>query len=182
MADKHETIADIAAEKRHRAADIRAHLSVVPIRKWDQIAEAEELEADAARIAAANAREVEHALDHATHHAEKVAAGNCRDCVLRDSNGDAAKLREAVKAVVDVGYPHNFQKEAPHIREYCYDITRAINKCFAALVAPPRNCDRYADYQTACKAWMETKKPYAHKPDGYDFAVWLFAKAEGGAK
>jgi hypothetical protein len=55
--------------------------------------------------------------------------------------GDCAKLREAVKAVVDVGYPHNFQREAPHIRGYCYDITRAIEKCFAALAAPPRNCD-----------------------------------------
>ena len=47
--------------------------------------------------------------------------------------GNAAKLREAVKAVVDVGYPHNFQAEAPHIRGYCYDITRAMDKCFAAL-------------------------------------------------
>ena len=56
-------------------------------------------------------------------------------------SGNAAKLREAVKAVVDVGYPHNFQREAPHIRGYCYDITRAIEKCFAALASPPRNCD-----------------------------------------
>ena len=59
----------------------------------------------------------------------------------REPNGDAAKLRAAVKAVVDVGYPHNFQKEAPHIRGYCYDVTRAIEKCFAALAAPARNCD-----------------------------------------
>ena len=62
---------------------------------------------------------------------------------LRRERGDRAKLREAVKAVVDVGYPHNFQREAPHIRGYCYDITRAIEKCFAALAAPPRNCDVY---------------------------------------
>ena len=55
--------------------------------------------------------------------------------------GNAQMMREAVKAVVDVGYPHNFQHEAPHIRGYCYDITRAIGKCFAALSAPPRNCD-----------------------------------------
>lgn len=55
--------------------------------------------------------------------------------------GSVQKVREAVKAVVDVGYPHNFQHEAPHIRGYCYDITRAIHKCFAALSAPPRNCD-----------------------------------------
>ena len=63
------------------------------------------------------------------------------DAAHKREVGDCAKLREAVKAVVDVGYPHNFQREAPHIRGYCYDITRAIEKCFAALAAPPRNCD-----------------------------------------
>ena len=55
--------------------------------------------------------------------------------------GNAAAMREAVVAVVKVGYPHNFQKEAPHIRAYCYEITTAIKKCFAALSSPPRNCD-----------------------------------------
>ena len=55
--------------------------------------------------------------------------------------GNAAKMREALEAVVKVGYPHNFQNEAQHIREYCYEITTAIKKCFAALSAPPRNCD-----------------------------------------
>lgn len=47
--------------------------------------------------------------------------------------GNAAKIREALEAVVKVGYPHNFQEEAPHIRAYCYEITTAIKKCFAAL-------------------------------------------------
>ena len=55
--------------------------------------------------------------------------------------GNAAAMREALEAVVKVGYPHNFQKEAPHIRAYCYEITTAIKKCFAALSSPPRNCD-----------------------------------------
>lgn len=54
---------------------------------------------------------------------------------------NTAKLREAVEAVVAVGYPHNFQREAPHIREYCYEITKAIKKCFDALSAPPRSCN-----------------------------------------
>ena len=54
---------------------------------------------------------------------------------------NAAKMREALEAVVKVGYPHNFQNEAPHIRGYCYEITTAIKKCFATLSAPPRNCD-----------------------------------------
>lgn len=59
----------------------------------------------------------------------------------KDQPGNAAAMRDALEAVVAVGYPHNFQREAPHIREYCYDITEAIKKCFAALSAPPRNCD-----------------------------------------
>ena len=64
-------------------------------------------------------------------HARVLA--NRLDAAHRRERGDCAKLREAVKAVVEVGYPHNFQHEAPHIRGYCYDITRAIDKCFAAL-------------------------------------------------
>ena len=55
---------------------------------------------------------------------------------------NAAAMREAVEAVVKVGYPHNFQKEAPHIRGYCCEISTAIKKCFDALSSPPRNCDR----------------------------------------
>ena len=55
--------------------------------------------------------------------------------------GNAAAMLEALEAVVKVGYPHNFQKEAPHIRGYCCEITTAIKKCFDALSAPPRNCD-----------------------------------------
>ena len=55
--------------------------------------------------------------------------------------GNQMKIRAALDAVVAVGYPHNFQREAPHIRGYCYEITEAIEKCFAALSAPPRNCD-----------------------------------------
>ena len=66
-----------------------------------------------------------------------------REAVCENSShvGNAAAMREALEAVVKVGYPHNFQKEAPHIRAYCYEITTAIKKCFAALSAPPRNCD-----------------------------------------
>lgn len=62
----------------------------------------------------------------------------------RETSNTAA-LREALEAIVKVGYPHNFQKESPHIRGYCYEITRAIEKCFAALAEPPRNCDTGKD-------------------------------------
>jgi hypothetical protein len=65
--------------------------------------------------------------DHARVLANRLEAAHRRE------RGDCAKLREAVKAVVEVGYPHNFRYEAPHIRGYCYGITKAIKKCFDAL-------------------------------------------------
>ena len=46
-----------------------------------------------------------------------------------------AKMREALEAVKRVGYPHNFQREAYHIRSYCEEITAAIRKCMDALAA-----------------------------------------------
>jgi hypothetical protein len=75
---------------------------------------------------------------------EVAVAENATTTPTRDKSsqvGNAAEMYEALKAVVKVGYPHNFQHEAPHIRGYCYEITTAIDKCFAALAAPPRNCD-----------------------------------------
>ena len=48
---------------------------------------------------------------------------------------ETAKLRDALDAVVKVGYPHNFQREAYHIRSYCEDMTAAIRKCFNALAS-----------------------------------------------
>ena len=87
------------------------------------------------------------------HYADRIEAAakqeTVADIVARMSDertaekysavGNAAAMREALEAVVKVGYPHNFQNEAQHIREYCYEITTAIKKCFAALSAPPRN-------------------------------------------
>ena len=54
---------------------------------------------------------------------------------------DMKKMREALEAVKRVGYPHNFQREAYHIRSYCEEITAAIRKCMEALSAPARNCE-----------------------------------------
>lgn len=75
---------------------------------------------------------------------EKVVAENATTtptCEKSSQVGNTAKMREALEAVVKVGYPYNFHHEAPHISGYCYEITTAINKCFAALAEPPRNCD-----------------------------------------
>ena len=125
---EHETIADIIAEKRRRADEIERDCAE-KMRRGEMVSDcyARELVADirreADRLDAAHKREL-----------SKIRPKNGADF---GQLGDCAKLREAVVAVVDVGYPHNFQKEAPHIRGYCYDITRAVEKCFAALAAPP---------------------------------------------
>lgn len=50
---KRETLADIVREKRSMAAEIRANLSNVPVRREDQLLEAEELDREADRIEAA---------------------------------------------------------------------------------------------------------------------------------
>ena len=90
---------------------------------------------------------------------------------------NAAKIREALEAIVKVGYPHNFQKEAYHIREYCYEITTAIKKCFAALSSPPRNCDRpeCATTKAAQDAW---RKEDGGKTAYYEWLLTTYT--EGG--
>ena len=121
MADTHETTADVIAWLRRPREGENAYLTA-----WrDEIAD---------RLEAAHTR------DCARIAADALAVGGIVEAERKRESGDAAKLREAklreaVKAVVDVGYPHNFQHEAPHISGYCYEITGAIEKCFDALAA-----------------------------------------------
>lgn len=92
---------------------------------------------------------------------------------------NTAKLREAVEAVVAVGYPHNFQIEAPHIRGYCYEITPAIRKCFDALSASPRNCDLYKTLDDARNAFFADYVPDETCSSATAFATWLFDEVKG---
>ena len=32
--------------------------------------------------------------------------------------------------LIELGYPHNFQREAPWVAQYCRDISRIIDKAF----------------------------------------------------
>ena len=149
--EKQETIVDIVAEIRSES-----HAGDESCLEWV----GEKMRTYADRIEAAEKRE--------------------REATREKSSqvGNAAKMREALEAVVKVGYPHNFQKESPHIRGYCYEITTAIKKCFDALSYPPRNCDRHecATSKSAQYVW--------HREDGGKTAhhEWLYAEAEGGAK
>lgn len=85
--------------------------------------------------------------------------------------GNAAAMRAAREAIVKVGYPHNFQHEAPHIRGYCYDITKAITKCFEALAATPRNCDAFSKAEV-----LKVLEDRSFSKE--DTIEWLYSTAE----
>lgn len=109
---------------------------------------------------------------------------------------NVAAMREALEAIVKVGYPHNFQHEAPHISGYCYEITDAITKCLEALAAPPHtgkwmNGRKYEYEYAYCSAcgrmqWAdwnshrEAEDNIEDFADNYKFCPGCGAKMEGG--
>ena len=198
MANTNETIADIIAEKRRRAEAIERDCAE-KMKRGEMVSDryARELVADIRREA--DRLESAHKREKAAIEADALAVGGIVATTAEKPSavGDCAKLREAVKAVVDVGYPHNFQHEAPHISGYCYDITKAIKKCFDALTAPPRNCDRFTTAEEAAEAWHKHEANYTGEEycagcpfdlgkdcarNGVCAIGWLFAKTKGGAK
>ena len=167
---KQETIADIVAEMRDEG-----HAGDASCLEWVSA----KFTSYADRIEAAAKREREAGAEAAQ------VCGEIGEMIGREATrekssqvGNAAEMLEALEAVVKVGYPHNFQKEAYHIREYCYEVTTAIKKCFAALSSPPRNCDRpeCATTKAAQDVWR--------KEDGGRTAyyVWLFLQYKEGER
>ena len=171
--EKQETVADIVREMR-----TLGRLDEKSTDKIPRSLQALGLRTYADRIEAAAKREREAGAEAAQVCGE-VGEMIGREATREKSSqvGNAAKMRDALEAVVKVGYPHNFQNEAQHIREYCYEITTAIKKCFAALSSPHRNCDRpeCATTKAAQDVWR--------KEDGGKTAYyeWLLATdTEGG--
>lgn len=41
---------------------------------------------------------------------------------------EAIASYEIVKKLVELGYPHNFQGEAPWVADYCYKISKIISE------------------------------------------------------
>lgn len=182
--NKQETIADIIAEKRLRAAEMEKTLG-------DQHSFVESLKDDADRLEAAWKREKSVIEADALSAGGLVQAMRQKMATAENSSavGDAAKLREALS---DVCYAmFNFLKTQ---NGGCEEMANALDKAKAALAAPPRTCDMPlvvdgpAD-NNADKAWLAFKH---HNPDVY-FDVpgllrcidWLLAPAaekKGGAK
>lgn len=54
----------------------------------------------------------------------------------------------------------------------------AITSIYAALAAPPRNCDRFATANDAVEGYIAAH-PHDDEPDASTYGSWLFATAEG---
>ena len=123
-----ETVADVLAEMRDAATSADA---------WHASMDANVVMDFADRVETAARRELDHAVEHATRHAEAVARDNCRDCVHNPrghnfEGGNAAAMREALEQIRDMIMGGGFDGRSPaHI----------VNICDAALSAPARNCD-----------------------------------------
>lgn len=131
MSDKRqETIADIIASKRLRAAEMEKTLG-------DQHSFVESLKDDADRIEAAWKAE------KSVIEADALAIGGIVEAERkrkRDNSGDCAKLREALenvaKQLIDATEDENFGEDVM----YLVGCMRTMSqKCRAALAAPPRN-------------------------------------------
>lgn len=155
MAETHETTADIIAEKRRLAEQIRNNLSTVLVRQWHQQAEIKSLEDEANRLEAAHKREC----------------------------GDAAKLREALLQVIrsmelESGHMCTEKKRLGMHGQTQEDLCkgcRARNaecwtmtlkrECEAALAEKPRNCDVYTadELKVIFKSELVTELPIANE-------------------
>ena len=166
MTDTHETIADIIAEKRRQADKIERNCAEM-MKRGKMISDSfvRDLVADIRR------------------EANRLEAAQKREA------GDAAKLREALKAIggLCAGLMPTWDGAVGRIKDMAE----------TALAAPPRNCDRFATVDEARKAHEAICEKYGKCHNGcplnneehysaFDcFEAWLFAPAtvtEGGGK
>ncbi|MBQ1429885.1 MAG: hypothetical protein IIZ06_09500 [Kiritimatiellae bacterium] len=117
MADTHETIADIIAEKRRQADEIERDVSE-KMKRNKMISDryARELIADIRR------------------EADRLEAAHRRE------RGDAAKLREALEALLNLAYEVEDMNSDSGPRT-SMPTKFVIDTAKSALSAPPRNCD-----------------------------------------
>ena len=164
MKDGKEELKDIESEIRARAVlwpD--EYLTRYDLRLAERIGEARELEYGNLMqrikyLEAQNERLTRNELDRLAEH--------CTTCA-RTINVNALVLRKALEEQL-----HYWNA---HIRNYSEEAMRQRTE--AALAAPARNCDLFADYASALEYW-QTHEECAEVNGCFD--VWLMARAEGG--
>lgn len=177
-----ETLADIAREMRtYFQAKKRGNPEHRP---WHQVLSdwADRIEAAAKREAAIHAMTCE-ANERLREHLE---------IALEGKQGNAAAMHMALEAMLDeccnlCDVP-NQMSESGQVCNWrnrwsgCQ--CKAIDKARAALVAPPRNCDRFANTAQALGAYPDGP-PIGDDWDDADWMIfldWLFTPAEGGGE
>lgn len=91
----------------------------------------------------------------------------------QDKPGNAAALREALVAFVDsIQWLCDGDERGIFKRQFA----PLLSEASAALADPARNCDRFADCNSAWKAYNAIVD--RERLSGFDF--WLFSPAEGG--
>ena len=138
----------------------------------------------AAELDAAHKREIEDAERRGNHAATKAICetiekvGPLYDA---ESVGNAAKLREALTKCYQLAYGWEANERegiagvepgAKDSAETLLDIQQITT---AALATPPRNCDLYADEQSAWEAFSEKRQGPDSSTEEYE--QWLFEKA-----
>lgn len=108
-------------------------------------------------------------------YADRFEAALKREAVIGSNKfSDCAKLREALMSEIG-GYSADGLEIV-----WCGISGETIRKARAALSNPPRNCERFADFETAQKAYLRETKTLVVGDEMFD---WLFATAtdtEGG--
>ena len=167
MANTHETIADIIAEMRRRIA-VKMSDAWYTQEEWRKLCdrleaawkrERAKIEADALEVGgivgASHVREM-----------SKNASKNAADF---GQLGNAAKLREAMTTIQKLIKLHGDNEPQ-------FALTLIAEAVYAALVAPARNCDRFATADEAFHAWNNT----TDTPSGGVYVGlidWLYASA-----
>lgn len=172
---KQKAIAAIASEIRARAgAWPDEKLKQYDLRLADRIEEAAEQDCEDAERRGNHA-----AMKAICETIEKV--GPLYDA---ESVGNTAKLREVVGDLLYMA--ERYVKKTPATESVIFDAKtkkeiRTVNyydviaKAQAALAAPPRNCDLYADEQSAWEAFSEKRQGPDSSTEEYE--QWLFEKA-----
>ena len=102
---------------------------------------------------------------------------------LRKSLGDSFKLRETVESCL-----HAFKCTDWTMLGVSGRVVDLVQRCNAALDAPPRNCERFRSHSEAIEAfekWMDFSPKTAHEEDDFfrehwfEFAIWLVDMHEG---
>ena len=170
-----ETIADIIAEKRLRAAEMEKTLG-------DQHSFVESLKNDADRLDAALRREQSQSWHH--REMEELVLRHEKELVdAKKSSGNAAKLREALARILGIADHVQTRFAIPELANQ--EISELKQIAEAALDEPQRNCDRFGgDYKMLHTAWFDwTGSPSGLNPDGtvkMTFSEWLLAPVKKG--